>query len=160
MNTHIYFEPSIKVDEGIPLPNASHLIPTLTTYKQYISAILDRLEIIGKLRTNIHTFMDKYSDPNKYKIITTPKLAEFIINLLLADRGIIKLLNTEPFDNYINNNLEEFNTVLSNIVKLQGYIILRKINPSKSDTIVVPLINRFNTNISNINKLIELHLIK
>ena len=125
----------------------------------YIDSILKALNINEdrEITNKIVEEMKSFNDNAKYKIINDTLLHNNVAKLIEADTNLNDVFNRSDIQNRIKDKdgvKTEWQKTMSQIARLQGLIILRKISENDCDGLIKSLLGAFNQKLEAVNQVL------
>jgi len=135
-------------------------------FTEYLEKIINALGIPSNqvegeenLQDSIKNEMKKLNTEAKLQIINNTVLAEQVNKLLEADDKLHSLIKEGgELHTFYGRNQKEWNNTMSEVARLQGLIVLRKISETDCDGIIKTLLGAFDTKLKAVNDLLSADL--
>lgn len=127
------------------------------TFVDHMTKIMDTLDISGVQRDTILKEMSTFNDTQKFTIMKDTNLSSLLDKLIESDKAIKNL-----FDNDLKSMQKDikpqWDIMLANISKLQGYIILQKVQSGDCSAVIRSLMEALNKKIDSVNSVLEANI--
>tara|TARA_B110000971_G_C19987118_1_gene490133 strand:- start:424 stop:945 length:522 start_codon:yes stop_codon:yes gene_type:complete len=124
------------------------------TFLAYVEQIIVTLGIDEPIRQQIIDMMTTLDDKSKYKIISDTGLKTNVDQLLEADKTLNDLVRNGVLKTFYEkggDNKVAWDDAMSQVARLQGLIILRKISQNDCDSLIKTLLGAFNQKLQAVN---------
>jgi hypothetical protein len=127
------------------------------TFVDHMTKIMDTLDISGVQRNTILNEMSTFNDTQKFTIMRDTNLSSLLDKLIESDKAIKNL-----FDNDLKSMQKDikpqWDIMLANISKLQGYIILQKVQSGDCSAVIRSLMEALNKKIDSVNSVLKANI--
>jgi hypothetical protein len=128
----------------------------------FINDIIQKLGIPNVFASTIIIEMRKLNNKAKLKIINHEGLNLSIDALKEADDNLGKLIDNGPLTEYYKGeyNQKLWNNTMTEVARLQGLILLRKISETNCDGVIQALLGAFDAKLKAVNNILASDLTK
>jgi hypothetical protein len=129
----------------------------ITTISGYVNLICNKLGIEGDPRKTIIDTMSSFDDNKVYEIVKGVEVQ--LDELIKADDRLKALIDTGALAEYKDRIKDQWNKTMGELGKLQGYIIIKRLNTAKATgdckSVIEELLKAFETKLAAVNAILQ-----